>query len=75
MTVHAELAAGMDSPADDEALRLQLQVERLNAGFSGSAETSDPLTLARHWNRMGAKPAAAAPLRDRFFAALLKGWD
>ncbi len=75
MTVQAELAAGLESPADDETLRLQLQVERLNAGFSGSAETSDPLTLARRWNDMGVKSEAVAPLRDRFFAALVKGWD
>ena len=75
MTVRAELAAGLDSPADDEPLRLQLQVERLNAGFSGSADTADPLTLARRWRDLGAKPETAATLRDRFFTALLTGWD
>ena len=75
LTVSAELAAGLDSPADDEPLRLQLQVERLNAGFSGSADAPDPLALARRWSDLGAKSEAAATLRDRFFAALLKGWD
>ncbi len=75
MTVRAELAASLDSPAEDEPLRLQLQVERLNAGFSGSADTADPLTLARRWRDLGAKSEAAETLRDRFFTALLKGWE
>lgn len=71
LAVRAELCAGRPSPADDEALRLQLQVERLSAGFAGEDHADDPLQLARAWCDLGPKPADAAGLRSRFFGALL----
>jgi hypothetical protein len=70
LTVRAELAAGLDSPAADEALRLEVQVERLQAGLSGGGSEESAGALAEAWCRLGPKDAAAAPLRDRFFAAL-----
>ncbi|MDZ7670688.1 MAG: DUF349 domain-containing protein [Gammaproteobacteria bacterium] len=71
LTVRAELAAGRESPAEDEALRLEVQVERLQAGLSGAGRGEEkPDALADEWCRLGPKDAAAAPLRERFFDAL-----
>jgi hypothetical protein len=71
LAVQAELTAGIPSPAEDEALRLQLQVERLNAGFAGGGESVGPLELARAWCDLGAKAPESGALRARFFGALL----
>jgi len=71
LAVRAELAAGRESPPEDEALRLEVQVERLQAGLSGAGRgDDDPGALADEWCRLGPKDAAAVPLRERFFDAL-----
>jgi len=72
LTVRAELIAGLDSPAADESLRLELQVERLQAGLSGGGSEESAAALAEAWCRLGPKDAAADPLRERFFRALDK---
>jgi hypothetical protein len=70
LTVRAELAAGLDSPPDDEALRLEVQVQRLQDGLAGGGAADDVRTLAEAWCRLGPKGADAAGLRERFFGAL-----
>jgi hypothetical protein len=70
LAVQAELAAGIGSPAEDEALRLEVQVERLQAGLSGGGSEESPEAMAAAWCRLGPKDAAADALRNRFFAAL-----
>jgi hypothetical protein len=70
LAVKAELAAGRDSPREDEPLRLEVQVERLQAGLSGSAASEDPYALAVSWCRLGPKNADLTPMRERLFAAL-----
>jgi DNA repair protein SbcC/Rad50 len=74
LTVRAELAAGRESPAADEALRLEVQVERLQAGLSGGAQesagASQVWSLADDWCRLGPKDDSVTALRERFFAAL-----
>jgi DNA repair protein SbcC/Rad50 len=70
LTVRAELAAGRESPAADGPLRLQVQVERLQAGLAGNGAAEEPLAMAQQWCSTGPKDAAVAPLRERFFAAL-----
>lgn len=69
LVVKAELAAGLDSPAEDEPLRLEVQVERLQAGLSGGRDDEGPGALAEAWCRLGPKDDGLAPLRDRLFAA------
>jgi DNA repair protein SbcC/Rad50 len=71
LTVRAELIAGLESPAEDESLRLEVQVERLQAGLKGQGVDEEPRALAEQWCRLGPKNAEVAPLRERFFAALL----
>ena len=70
LTVKAELVAGRESPASDEQLRLQVQVERLQAGLAGRDAAEEPQALAQQWCELGPKDAAVAPLRERFFSAL-----
>jgi exonuclease SbcC len=69
MTLRAEQAAGIAPPAEDEPLRLEVQVERLRAGLAGAAG-EPPLQLAERWCTIGPKDASIEPLRIRFFAAL-----
>ncbi len=71
LAVKAELAAGLGSPAEDEPLRLEVQVERLQAGLSGGDNgAEDPRALAEAWCRLGPKDDAFTGLRERLFAAL-----
>ncbi len=77
--VAAEILAGVESPHDDQALRLKLQVDQLNAGMGQRQAPPDPLDLAEAWCALGpkcwgAEDAEARPrcdeLRARLFAAL-----
>ncbi len=43
LCIRCEIAAGIDSPESDKALRMQLQVNRLSEGLSNGAEKNDPL--------------------------------
>ncbi|MEQ8486340.1 MAG: DUF349 domain-containing protein [Pseudomonadales bacterium] len=70
LAVRAELAAGLPSPHEDESLRLEVQVERLQAGLRGDAGSDSAEALLERWRALGPKDAAAAPLRQRFFAAV-----
>ncbi|MEQ8859336.1 MAG: DUF349 domain-containing protein [Pseudomonadales bacterium] len=70
LAVRAELAAGLASPETDQALRMEVQVERLQAGLSGGGRDLDVAALAAAWCRVGPKDASVATLRDRFFRAL-----
>lgn len=71
LTVEAEIAAGVDSPQDEQALRLQVQMGRLQAGIGVRDRTPvDVDVLLQRWceNAAGIEPAAT--LRTRFFTAL-----
>lgn len=76
LTVRAELAAALDSPPADEPLRLELQVERLQAGLGGGKRASadpsanDVPSLLHAWCELGPKDPAVDELRQRFFTAL-----
>lgn len=72
LTIKAELAAGRESAPEDEPLRLEVQVERLQAGLSGGAASEDAFALAADWCRLGPKDDRFAPLRERVFAALVE---
>lgn len=79
LTVRAELAAALDSPPADEPLRLELQVERLQAGLGGGKggrgaspgpSANDLPSLLHAWCELGPKDPAVDALRERFFTAL-----
>lgn len=70
LAIKVELMAGFDSPADDASLRLEVQVERLQAGLGRGAETDSAGALLDAWCRLGPKDDSAGALRERFFAAI-----
>ena len=70
LTVATEIQAGIESPADDAELRLQVQVKTLNDSMNRGTVRKAPRELAAEWCRIGPKTLACDPLRDRFFAAL-----
>lgn len=70
-TVEAEIGAGADSPESDQPLRLEAQMERLQAGM-GTRERAgvDVDGLLARWCRHAAGLDAGSNLRTRFFSAL-----
>ncbi len=68
LTIEAEIAADLESAESD--LRMQIQVEMMNAGRGRQALDATPEDLAARWCQLGPKNTDADPLRDRFFIAL-----
>lgn len=70
-TVEAEIGAGAESPETDQPLRLEVQMERLQAGM-GTRERAgvDVDALLARWCRHGAGLDEGSDLRARFFSAL-----
>jgi len=72
LVIEAESQAGIDSPASDAQRRMELQVQRLNAGMnSGARQTLGALEFARQWCGLQATNDSQA-LRSRLFAAAEK---
>ena len=70
-----EIVAGLESPPEFAALRMEYQVARLSASLAGSAAKADaiydPRRLQEQWCLTGALPAAAeTELNTRFLRAL-----
>jgi hypothetical protein len=70
-----EIVAGVESPPEFAALRMEYQVARLSASLAGAAAKADaiydPRRLQERWYLTGALPAAAeAELDVRFLHAL-----
>ena len=71
LTLEAEIAADMQSSEADQAARMALQIEFMNAGRRNLA-AEDYRQLRQRWCEAGPKDASAEPLRQRFFDALGK---
>ena len=72
LVIEAESQAGIDSPASDAQRRMELQVQRLNAGMnSGARQTLGALEFARQWCGLRAT-SDSQELRSRLFAAAEK---
>ena len=71
LVLEAELLAGIESPAADRQLRLEVQVNALNQSMGRRAAEKEPQELAAAWCRLGPKRDSGEPLRERFFSALL----
>ena len=69
--VEAEIGAGAESPESDQALRLEVQMARLQAGI-GARERApvDVDGLLARWCRHAAGLEDGSVLRQRFFSAL-----
>lgn len=71
LVLQLENLAGVPAAAEDQALRMQLQVERLNAGIKGEAtpqgKTQEAIALFDTWEAtLGSREG---PLADRFIQA------
>ncbi|SFC49952.1 protein of unknown function [Marinospirillum celere] len=72
LTLQLETLAGISSPEEDQALKMQLQVERLNAGIKGEAapqeKTQEAEEALKTWQE--AIASRQGPLGQRFILAL-----
>ena len=71
MCVMLDIYLERESPPEDKALRLEIQVERINRGAGGAqSEQQDPTETARDWCQAGPAGASGKQLSERFFSAL-----
>jgi hypothetical protein len=69
LTLEAEIAADIASPAEDQQARMTLQVELINKGLN-NLTLIDNKQLIERWCASGPKAASDDSLRSRFFNAL-----
>ncbi|MDG4594926.1 MAG: DUF349 domain-containing protein [Candidatus Contendobacter sp.] len=73
-----EIVAGVESPPEFAALRMEYQVARLSASLAGAAVKSDaiydPRRLQEQWCLTGALPAEAEAALDARFLRALDAW-
>ena len=74
-----EIVAGMESPPEFAALRMEYQVARLSASLAGAAAKADaiydPRRLQEQWCLTGALPAGAEAELDARFLRALEVWQ
>lgn len=74
--IEAELDAGLDSPAEVQALRRQRQLHRLASRMQGAtAAAADPRERLLHWAQLGPVPAAESPDLQARLARVLAFWS
>jgi exonuclease SbcC len=74
--VEAELDAGLDSPAAQQALRREVQMQRLAARLQGGAATAPaPVERLLHFAALGPLDTETASERRERLAALLAAWQ
>lgn len=75
LAVQAEIAAGLESPSSDQALRMNYQMQRLSAGLGGGQAQLRPLEeitdiLARWYGLAAVAPATRSEVQSRIDRAL-----
>ncbi len=74
--IEAELDAGLDSPAEAQALRRQRQLQRLASRLQGAtAAAADPRERLLQWSQLGPVPAAESPDLQARLARVLAFWS
>ena len=71
LAIEAEIGAGITSPPEDQGVRMEVQVGRLQSGLT--ARDHDPAdfeSLLERWCASAALQTEAEPLRSRFFEAI-----
>jgi hypothetical protein len=71
LALESELSADQPSPSSDQAQRMALQIEFMNAGIR-DLTARDYRELVSRWQELGPKTPAEAELRKRFFNAISK---
>ena len=71
LAVEAEIGAGISSPPEDQGLRMEVQVGRLQSGLtSRDRDLADFESLLARWCAAATLRTGAEPLRSRFFEAI-----
>ena len=71
LAIEAEIGAGISSPPEDQGVRMEVQVGRLQSGLT--ARDHDPAdfeSLLERWCASAALQTEAEPFRSRFFEAI-----
>ena len=69
LCVGLDIDADRESPQEDKALRLEIQVHRINQGAARGAQ-EEPVEVARKWCQLGPVGGDGEALSKRFFSAL-----
>lgn len=71
LAIEAEIGAGISSPPEDQSLRMEVQVGRLQSGLtSRDRDLADFESLLERWCAAATLQTGAEPLRSRFFEAI-----
>lgn len=71
LAVEAEIGAGISSPPEDQGLRMEVQVGRLQSGLtSRDRDLADFESLLERWCAAATLQGGAEALRSRFFEAI-----
>ena len=71
LAVEAEIGAGISSPPEDQSLRMEVQVGRLQSGLtSRDRDFADFESLLERWCAAATRQTGAEALRSRFFEAI-----
>ena len=71
MCVTLDILLDRESPPEDKALRLEIQVQRINRGAGAVLDQQeDPLRIAREWCEAGPVGQGSRELNQRFFDTL-----
>ena len=71
MCITLDIYADRESPQEDKALRLEIQVDRINQGAGSTRHLQEePLKIARSWCQIGPVGTEGEALNERFFSAL-----
>ena len=71
LAVEAEIGAGISSPPEDQSLRMEVQVGRLQSGLtSRERDLADFESLLARWCAAATLQTGAEALRSRFFEAI-----
>ena len=71
LSVEAEIGAGISSPPEDQSLRMEVQVSRLQTGMTArDHDPADVDSLLERWCAAAARQTDAEAVRSRFFDAI-----
>ena len=71
LAIEAEIGAGISSPPDDQSLRMEVQVGRLQSGMtSRDSDPADIDSLLARWCASATLQTGADAVRSRFFEAI-----
>ena len=71
LAVEAEIGAGISSPPEDQSLRMEVQVGRLQTGMTArDHDPADVDSLLERWCAAAAQQTDAEAFRSRFFEAI-----